>query len=381
VTAVGEAGRSAAADWSEIPGLSVRLMCGALSDYGVDPLPLLRASRIPLDVLDVPDRRIGWAQELAFQRAFADRTAGCPDIWVETGRRYLYPIFDDFGMAMMAAPTLRHWRGLTTSVKTYFSVGEYRSVDRSSASAGIELTMPSDVDREGAFFAFTVCRDVAATSRCLDDLWQKPFAEGRVELPLTSIPQPLRDAVSTPIIANSDTIRWLWPEALLDIPLPRSNKMLFDLHADRAQRAASWLRASFAMDEQVAAILGRPENAGLSLSRVAAELTMSRRTLQRHLDTCGVSFRKLRDDARLREACRLLGETSMPVSEVANCLGFLEVASFSNAFRRWTGRTPTQYRLRHADRVTCESPDAFRAVSRLRNSHGTTPISASARPS
>ena len=43
---------------------------------------------------------------------------------------------------------------------------------------------------------------------------------------------------------------------------------------------------------------------------------------------------------------RLLVEERLPVAEVAHQLGYHDVSNFSRAFRRWTGRTPREFRDR-----------------------------------
>lgn len=78
--------------------------------------------------------------------------------------------------------------------------------------------------------------------------------------------------------------------------------------------------------------------------RIAQELGLSVRALQRRLELQGSSFRALLDSVRAGEACRLLRDRGLRVQDVAEHLGFYEVASFSRAFRRWTGMQPAQWR-------------------------------------
>lgn len=47
---------------------------------------------------------------------------------------------------------------------------------------------------------------------------------------------------------------------------------------------------------------------------------------------------------RIREAARLLERTSLRVAEIAERLGFADVAYFSNTFKKTTGQTPSEYR-------------------------------------
>lgn len=54
-------------------------------------------------------------------------------------------------------------------------------------------------------------------------------------------------------------------------------------------------------------------------------------------------FEYLREE-RMREASRLLGNTRLPVSEIACRVGFSSSANFATAFRERFGMTPTAFR-------------------------------------
>jgi AraC-like DNA-binding protein len=82
----------------------------------------------------------------------------------------------------------------------------------------------------------------------------------------------------------------------------------------------------------------------LSTSWVARRLRMSSRTLARRLEAENTTFFALLDDARRDRAMRLMEDRSLTLTEIAFVLGFAHVASFHRAFRRWTGRTPADYR-------------------------------------
>ena len=80
------------------------------------------------------------------------------------------------------------------------------------------------------------------------------------------------------------------------------------------------------------------------LERVAARLFMSGRTLKRKLQERGTTFRALLDEARFRQAQQLLGDPELEIAQVAAALGYRDPACFTRAFRRWSGRTPSQAR-------------------------------------
>jgi AraC-like DNA-binding protein len=77
---------------------------------------------------------------------------------------------------------------------------------------------------------------------------------------------------------------------------------------------------------------------------VAQKLGMSERTLARRLAEEGVTFIAVLQQLKENLAIRYLGEDGMPISRIAWLLGFEEVSSFSHACRRWTGKSPREFR-------------------------------------
>lgn len=89
---------------------------------------------------------------------------------------------------------------------------------------------------------------------------------------------------------------------------------------------------------------------------VAAKMHMSSRTLQRRLTDEGTSFAKLLAEVRRDMACEMLHNERTTIHEVAFALGFVEVPAFYRAFKRWTGKTPAEYRRGVQDEVTASFP-------------------------
>lgn len=81
-----------------------------------------------------------------------------------------------------------------------------------------------------------------------------------------------------------------------------------------------------------------------TLETLARRLAVSPRTLQRELADLGTSFRDLLGETQSDVAGRLLLDPTLSVAEIAALLGFSEVAAFHRSFKRFTGRTPKQYR-------------------------------------
>ena len=96
----------------------------------------------------------------------------------------------------------------------------------------------------------------------------------------------------------------------------------------------------------VRAILRKELGNHCSAADIARRLGMVRRSLERHLSDEGTTFREISRVMQLQASQRLL-TTGASVSDVAKALGFSEISAFTRAFRRWSGETPSSWKLRH----------------------------------
>ena len=81
-----------------------------------------------------------------------------------------------------------------------------------------------------------------------------------------------------------------------------------------------------------------------NMELIAATLGVSRQTLYRDLKAEDVTFEHVLDDLRHKLALEYLRGQKVSVNETAYLVGFSDPASFSRAFKRWTGKSPREYR-------------------------------------
>jgi len=79
-------------------------------------------------------------------------------------------------------------------------------------------------------------------------------------------------------------------------------------------------------------------------TEMARRLGMSQRTLARRLAAEGVTFVGILAELRADLAKHYLHDKDLAISEIAWLLGYREVGAFTNAFKRWTGKTPRDAR-------------------------------------
>jgi len=80
---------------------------------------------------------------------------------------------------------------------------------------------------------------------------------------------------------------------------------------------------------------------------IATALNMSTRNLQRRLHLEGTSFKMLLDEIRKDLSQQYIKNSNLSINEITFMLGFSEPANFTRAFKRWTGHSPSEYRLSH----------------------------------
>ncbi len=80
------------------------------------------------------------------------------------------------------------------------------------------------------------------------------------------------------------------------------------------------------------------------MDSAARALHTSSRTLRRQLAQLGASYQGVRDEVRRRLAVQYLGSTQLPLFEIAALLGFSDASNFRRAFKKWTGKSPGDFR-------------------------------------
>ena len=89
----------------------------------------------------------------------------------------------------------------------------------------------------------------------------------------------------------------------------------------------------------------------ISIEDIASYIGVSRSQLFRCFQTVlGVSPKEYLTEYRIKQACRLLSETSFSMNAIANSLGFDNSLYFSKAFHKVQGVSPSEYRNGHKKR-------------------------------
>ena len=142
-------------------------------------------------------------------------------------------------------------------------------------------------------------------------------------------------------------------ERLLDLPFLTRNADVVAMLVPALESALDDTTPRRSTAQEVRAMLSRRMSGERpSIEKVAHQMRLSPRTLQRRLGQLGTSYQLLLDDVRRDASRRLLAHTDIEVGEIAFLLGFEELNSFSRAFHGWEGATPTRWREQQARGIT-----------------------------
>jgi AraC-like DNA-binding protein len=82
-----------------------------------------------------------------------------------------------------------------------------------------------------------------------------------------------------------------------------------------------------------------------SRDKIASRLHMSPRSLLNKLEQKNTSYKEILENLRSTLAQQYIEQRDMPITEITFLLGFSDTSSFSRAFRRWTGKSPSEFRV------------------------------------
>ncbi|MGJ0118753.1 AraC family transcriptional regulator [Williamsia sp. MIQD14] len=285
-------------------------------------------------------------QELAMLETLADRLDTVEGLGALLGQRYHLTTYGLWGFAMISSATLREAIAvglrLVNLTFAFCRIG-LRDADADGLAAmvlSVEGGVPDTVRR-------IVCdRDIAAIRVIAHEIMGRElFAEAVT----STFPEPTDTSAYeaafgvTPRFGAIENAIW-FRAALLDLPLPQANALVAAEIGDQCRQLLQERRVRMGTAARVRDLVSAAPSDPLTLARAARELHTSERHLRRQLAHEGTTLRRIVNEVREDMADELLCVTGLSVAETARRLGYAEVSSFSQAFRRWKGMGPREYR-------------------------------------
>jgi len=149
------------------------------------------------------------------------------------------------------------------------------------------------------------------------------------------------EVLGCPVVFDAADNALCFAVADLDVPLIQANALMREHLRALADAQLERLGAQSLAARVQQLLRQNPPRWGKE--KVAEQLELSGRHLNRKLADEGTSFKLLREQVLHAMAEQLLRESSR-LGDVAERLGFSDESAFAKAFRRWSGMTPGQFR-------------------------------------
>ena len=164
-----------------------------------------------------------------------------------------------------------------------------------------------------------------------------------------SYPEPdyferMRPLMPVPVYFDCAYNQMRFPVERMDFTLQFADPRLAKMAADQCEQEMATIKAPPALLGQVRRIILAGGGRFPSVEEVASDLHMSSRTLKRKLQQLGTSYQEILDGLRKGLAVEFLTQSDHTVDEIAMSLGYSDASNFARAFRRWTSRSPSDYR-------------------------------------
>jgi len=324
-------------------GSVAALLAQALRSRDLDPAPLFAAAGIDLQDAMIPGARIPTTRMQKLWRLAVKATAD-PCLGLFTARHFQPAALHGLGFAWLASDTLHDALDRLVRYSRFINTATDFRLEKTAGTVDLVIRISRD-DWPNFSFAAADLAMAAFLRMC-------QITAGNAVMPLrVSLQRPVPPCAKEFLAVFGPHIRYGAPDnrlcferSLVDAPLSMANPELARLN-DRTviEYLARCDSASITMQvrSRIIELLpdGRP-----SQEAIAASLHLSLRSLQRKLQNENTSFTTLLNDTQQQLAMQYIRESHRSIGEITYLLGYAEPGSFTRAFRRWTGKSPLQYR-------------------------------------
>jgi AraC-like DNA-binding protein len=316
-----------------------RAMRRALEAAGVDSAALFAQAGLNVEAIADPQARYSTTATARLWQLSVAAT-GDPAFGLSAARHSSQGSFHALGYALAASSTLadafarliRYFRIVTDVADLQVQPGPLEWQIRVLPSA---QAVPEAIDA----FVFNILRMCRM-------LRGRDYAPLKVELmrPATGTELAYQRAFRAPVVFAAGANILFLDAASMQLPLEDANAELAQHNDEIAARYLATIANGNVVDRVRRVLIDMLRSGEPQQQELARRMHLSIRTLQRQLAEAGSSYSILLDDTRRQLALAYLANAQYDVSEVAFLLGYTDAGSFTHAFRRWTGTSPSAWR-------------------------------------
>jgi AraC-like DNA-binding protein len=302
--------------------------------------------RLPYHALTEPESLIPLNQGLLFLDGIA-RSEGLNDLGVLVGRQTHVPELGAFGRLALQSLTLYDALAKISQIIHLYNSAQLIWVDSWNGKARVCAAYGSNVGpgrQYGEQYTLMLLID------CIRFAAGPAWAPSEIHLGATlwDALDGRSEAFGGLPVRRQDVSAIVFDRALLSAPIERARLARMDAGQREYDALVSTAPALDFPDSVGQLVRMFLRDGQYHINWIASAAGISVRTLQRRLAERGVDYSALVEGTRFDIATHLLKDHRCKLIDIAFDLGYADAASFTRAFRRWTGVTPSEYRQLHA---------------------------------
>lgn len=313
-----------------------------LRDLGLDPDPLIHAAGLDPRLFEDVTNVVPFAALAELYTLCVARTR-CPHFGLLVGRRATILSMDLVGRLMQHSESVgAALDGLVSNL----GVHDRAVVASLTTSDGMALLTFAVYSQQTEGADQITDASLAIAVNALRTLCGSEWSPIEVLVPRVTLAnsEPYRRHFRAPVRFNQESATLVFPAVDLKRKVAGADPLLRTVLEDRLRQLRAEAGTGFSDD------IRRLLRTRLMVGRCSAEdiaelLAVHRRTLSRRLKDGGEGYRSMRNAIRFEIARQLLEDTEVPLAQIAAALGYSEASAFTRAFRRWSGQTPSAWRV------------------------------------
>ncbi len=311
---------------------------------GADAAELARRAGIALADLDDQDNRIAMNRYVALMRAAKELT-GDPALALHYGEDVDLSEISIIGLIMNASETMGEaFRQMNRfgRLAIEFEGGERRFEMKADARGLWLVDMRANPNEFPELTEVTFARQTCHPRRFLP---MQHILEVHVTHPAPSYRAEYDRIFQCPVVFDAAWNAMRVDPATEHMRVALQPRYVFGVLSEKAELLLGELEKSRTARGQVEYLLMPILHKGdVGMDAIAKKMGVSRQTLFRRLKAEDATFEKVLDELRHRLALNYLAGRKASVNETAYLVGFSDPAAFSRAFKRWTGKSPSEMR-------------------------------------
>ncbi len=312
-----------------------------LESVDINPEPLYKKAGINPELLFNPNARVNISCVDSLWQQTADIIED-PCFAIDMAAFWHPSQIGALGYAWLASSTLR--RAFKRAVRYIHVVTEDLNLEVTDTPAGLKVT----ADLENSVFTLPQHHDLILA--ILMRMCRFNFGD---ELIATQIclahPEPecsnkITEYFRTDVQFDAEQTSLTLARADADAELSTGNRQIALMHDEMLMKYLVEIKQGDIVQQVQSIILDNLPDGQVTDKLVASELNLSERSMQRRLKEHKTTFRFLLEGVREMVAKQYIENPVNRMSDIAFLLGFSEQSAFSRAFKKWTGKSPVEYR-------------------------------------